>query len=54
MLIESIIYVHNFWTEVVGMNQIATVFDPEYERSINLEGYDRIRTYYFRGDDYID
>ena len=54
MLIESIIYVHNFRTEVVGMNQIATVFDPEYERSINLEGYDRIRTYYFRGDDYID
>jgi hypothetical protein len=36
---------------LVGSNQIKTVFDPEYERYINLEGYDRIRQYYLRPDD---
>ena len=54
MLIELIAYVHNFWMEIVGMNQILTVFDPEYERSINLEGYDQIHSYYFCGEDYMD
>jgi hypothetical protein len=29
-----------------GLNQIATVFDLEYEKVINVEGYDRIHRYY--------
>ena len=37
---------HNFRTEYVGINQIATVFNEHYEQSINLEGYDRIARYY--------
>jgi hypothetical protein len=50
-VIQSIVLVHNFRTEVVGLNQIRTVFDPEYERYISLNGYDRIRRYYFNEDD---
>ena len=52
-ILESIIFVHNFRTEVVGYSQIQTVFDPEYERSITLEGYDRIAQYYLRPGDYV-
>ena len=37
---------------MVGYNQIATVFDPEYERVVNLDGYDRISQYYYRPGDY--
>ena len=33
-VIQSIVLIHNFRTELVGLNQIATVFDPEYERYI--------------------
>ena len=44
---QCIVHIHNFRTEVVGLNQISTVFNPEYERCINLRGYDRIRRYYF-------
>ena len=51
-VIESIDYVHNFRTELVGFNQIQTVFDPEYERYQTLEGYDRISQYYLRPGDY--
>ena len=29
----------------MGLNQIKTVFDPKYERYINIEGYDRISEY---------
>jgi len=32
LVIQSIVLVHNFRTEIVGLNQIRTVFDPEYER----------------------
>ncbi len=42
-VIQSIVFVHNFRTKMVGLNQIGTVFDPEYERPISLRGYDRIR-----------
>ena len=28
------------------------MFDPEYERIHNLEGYDRIRQYYFQAGEY--
>jgi len=38
----------------VGLNQIITVFDPEYERYISLHGYDRIHRYYFNNDDVYD
>ena len=42
----SIMLLHNFRTHYVGLNQIATVFNPEYEQYTNLENYDRIRTYF--------
>ena len=51
-VIECIVLVHNFRTEVVGHNQITTVFAPEYERVININGYDRIRQYYLQPGDY--
>jgi hypothetical protein len=51
LVIKSIVFIHNFRTEIVGLNQIRTVFDPEYERYISLHGYDRIRRYYFNNDD---
>ncbi len=47
-----IILIHNFRTEIVGSNQIKTVFDPEYKWYINLEGYDRISQYYLRPEDF--
>ena len=54
LVIQSIVLIHNFRTEIVGLNQIRTVFDPEYERYISLHGYDRIRRYYFNNDDVYD
>ena len=52
LVLENIIFVHNFRTHLVGLNQIQTVFDPEYENVINIEGYDRIERYYYRPGDY--
>ena len=52
LVISSIVLIHNFRTEIVGLNQINTVFDPEYEMYISLTGYDRIRRYYFNEDDF--
>ena len=52
LVIEAIILVHNYWTEMVGFNQINTVFDPEYVHIQNLHGYDRIAQYYFCPGDY--
>lgn len=46
-IILSIALVHNFRTELVGLKQIATVFDPEYQQFVSIEGYDRIRRYFF-------
>jgi len=51
LVITGIVLIHNFRTEIVGLNQINTVFDPEYEMYISLNGYDRIRRYYFNEDD---
>ena len=51
-VLESIVLIHNFRTELVGSNQIKTVFDQEYERVINLDGYDRISKYYLRPEDF--
>lgn len=45
-ILLSILYLHNFRTHHVGLNQIATVFNPQYEQVINLEGNDRIARYY--------
>jgi len=45
LVTASIVLIHKFKTEIVGLNQINTVFDPEYEIYISLNGYDRIRRY---------
>ncbi len=47
MVLEGIIFLHNFWTEVVGLNQISEVISPEYEHVINIHGYNQIQRYYF-------
>ncbi len=52
LVLECIVLIHNFRTEIVGFSQIRSVFDPEYERIQVLEGYDRISQYYFRPGDY--
>ena len=52
LVLENIILIHNFRTELVGLNQIKTVFDVEYERIQTLSGYDRISQYYFCPGDY--
>jgi len=49
---EAIVLIHNYPTELVGFNQINTVFDSEYVHIHNLEGYDRITQYYFRPGEY--
>ena len=51
LVIESIVLIHNFCTDIVGSNQITTVFDPEYERFITLDGYDHISNYYLQPED---
>ncbi len=38
--------------EIVGHNQILTVFLPEYEWMINIHGYDRIYKYYLEPGNY--
>jgi len=45
-ILLAIVLLHNFRTECVGLNQIATVFNREYEQYINIEGYDRIARYF--------
>ena len=52
LVMESIVLIHNFHTDIVGYNQIKTVFDPEYERFITLDGYDRISKYYLQSEDF--
>ena len=52
LVIEAIVLVRNYRTEYIGYNQIQTVFDPEYVRCENLQGYDRISQYYFRPGEY--
>ncbi len=52
LVLDAIVLVHTFRTNYVGYNQIKTVFDPEYERVANLDGYDRIAHYYFCPGDY--
>jgi hypothetical protein len=52
LVIDAIVLVHNFRTDYVGYSQIKTVFNPEYDRVANLEGYNRIAQNYFRPGDY--
>jgi hypothetical protein len=52
LVLDAIVLVHNFRADYVGYSQIRTVFDQEYERVANLDGYDRIAHCYFRPGDY--
>ena len=52
LVIEAIILIHFYCSELVGFNQIYTLFDSEYVRIQNLEGYDWIAQYYFRLGEY--
>ena len=45
--------IHNFRTDVVGLNQIATLFKVEYEEHVKRRNYDRIAQYY-ENVDYSD
>ena len=45
-IILAIMLLHNFRTNEIGINQIATVFNPQYEQYISIEGYDRISRYF--------
>lgn len=47
-ILLSIFLLHNFRTHYVRINQISTVFNPHYERYINIEGYDRIARYFHK------
>ena len=51
-VIECVILVHNFWTEIIGHNQITKVFALEYEQVINICSYDRICQYYLQPGNY--
>jgi len=53
-LIYCIVLLHNFRTEFVGLNQIATVFNPHYEQYVNVDGYDRIARYYDNVTNYVN
>jgi len=46
LILTVIILLHNFRTDVVGLNQIATVFNEEYDAFVNIRNYDRIAQYY--------
>jgi hypothetical protein len=35
------------------LSQIKTFFEPEYEHSITLEGYNQIAQYYLHSEDYV-
>ncbi len=52
LVIKAIVLVHNFRTDYIGYSQIKTVFDPEYVRIKNLQGFDQIAQYYFHPRDY--
>jgi hypothetical protein len=41
-VLESIVLIHNFHTELVGSKQVKMFFDPEYELYVNLDRFIRI------------
>ena len=45
-IISSILYLHNFRTNVMDIGQIATVFGEEYDRCVSIDGYDRLKNYF--------
>ena len=51
-ILHSIVLIHNFRTELVGSNQIKTIFNREYECIVNIDGYDRISQYYLSPEDF--
>ena len=44
-MLTVIILLHNFRTKVLGFNQIATVFNVEYDAFVNIRNYDSIAQY---------
>ena len=46
LILTVIILLHNFRTDVVGLNQIANVFNEEYDAFVIIRNYDRIAEYY--------
>jgi hypothetical protein len=46
LIIYGAILIHNFRTDIVGLNQIATVFNSHYEQYLNLDNYERLAKYY--------
>ena len=46
LMIKCGVLLHNYRTSKIGINKIATVFDPEYENFVNIENYDRIHRYF--------
>ena len=42
LILSVVVLLHNFCTEVVGWNQLVTVFNVEYESFVNIRNYDRI------------
>ena len=40
-IIGCVILLHNFRTELMGINQIIIVFNREYQQLIQVEKYDR-------------
>jgi hypothetical protein len=54
LILTVIILLHNFRTHVVGLNQIATVFNLEYDAYVNVRNYDRIAMYYEQEDSSSD
>ncbi len=51
-MLECIIFVHNFRSEIIGLNQIAEVFNPKNKNVINSHGYNWIQRYYLQSGDY--
>ena len=45
LILPVIILFHNFRTQVVGLNQITTVFNEEYDPYVNVRNNDRITQY---------
>jgi hypothetical protein len=48
LLLHGIFLMHNYRTNLIGINQIRTVFEPEYERIVQYGAYDRIRRFFAR------
>ena len=42
-IIATIFLLHNYRAKYLGLNQITKLFNPEYKKYINIDGYDRIK-----------